>query len=155
MVFSWHIQQVVKKKPLVTSKDKSDWDSFTKKMGNIISKEVDFYEKNNKKNIIQKLDLHGFTLNGANFAVEKFIIESFNKGLVKIIIITGKGLRSKLHENPYVSDKLSMLRYSVPEFIKTNDVLSKKVVKILKAELKDGGDGAIYVFLKNNKKFKE
>tara|TARA_B110000263_G_C15177368_1_gene449912 strand:- start:190 stop:627 length:438 start_codon:yes stop_codon:yes gene_type:complete len=145
----------VKKKPLVTSKDKSDWDSFTKKMGNIISKEVDFYEKNNKKNIIQKLDLHGFTLNGANFAVEKFIIESFNKGLVKIIIITGKGLRSKLHENPYVSDKLSMLRYSVPEFIKTNDVLSKKVVKILKAELKDGGDGAIYVFLKNNKKFKE
>ena len=145
----------MKKKPLVTSKDKSDWDSFTKKMGNIISKEVDFYEKNNKKNIIQKLDLHGFTLNGANFAVEKFIIESFNKGLVKIIIITGKGLRSKLHENPYVSDKLSMLRYSVPEFIKTNDVLSKKVVKILKAELKDGGDGAIYVFLKNNKKFKE
>ena len=145
----------MKKKPLVTSKDKSDWDSFTKKMGNIISKEVDFYEKNNKKNIIQKLDLHGFTLNGANFAVEKFIIESFNKGLVKIIIITGKGLRSKLHENPYVSDKLSMLRYSVPEFIKTNDVLSKKVVKILKAELKDGGEGAIYVFLKNNNKFKE
>ena len=145
----------MKKKPFVTPKDKSDWDSFTKKMGNIISKEVDFDKKSNKKNIIKKLDLHGFNLDAANYAVEKFIIESFNKGLTKIIIITGKGLRSKLHENPYVSDQLSMLKYSVPEYIKTNEVLSKKVIKILKADLKDGGDGAIYVFLKNNKKFKE
>jgi DNA-nicking Smr family endonuclease len=145
----------VKKKPFVTSKDKSDWDSFTKKMGNIISKEVDLYEKNDTKNITEKLDLHGFNLDAANHVVEKFITESFNKGLTKIKIITGKGLRSKLHENPYVSDKLSILKYSVPEFIKTNAVLNKKVIKILKADLKDGGDGAIYVFLKNKNKFKE
>ena len=69
--------------------------------------------------------------------------------------MTGKGSRSKSYDNPYVSEKLSMLRYSVPEFIRDNEGLSDKIVRISKAEINDGGEGAIYVFLKGNKKFKE
>ena len=65
--------------------------------------------------------------------------------------MTGKGLRSKSHENPYVSEKLSVLRYSIPEYIKNDENLSSKINSISTADIKDGGEGAIYIFLKNNK----
>jgi DNA-nicking Smr family endonuclease len=84
--------------------------------------------------------------------VKKFINESFNRGYKKLLIVTGKGLRSKSYDNPYVSEKLSVLKYSVPEFIKNDENLNNKISRISKAEIKDGGEGAIYIFLKNNKK---
>ena len=65
--------------------------------------------------------------------------------------MTGKGLRSKSHENPYLSEKLSVLRNSVPEYIKNDENLANKIKSISTADIKDGGEGAIYVFLKNNK----
>jgi len=101
------------------------------------------------------LDLHGFSLSDANKIVKKFIIESFNNGYHKLLIVTGKGLRSKFHNNPYFSEKLSVLKYSVPEYIKNNENLTNKIRRISKADLKDGGAGAMYIFLKNTKKFTE
>jgi len=155
LVLSGNIKQIVKKKYLASSKDRNDWLDFIKNIGNISPKLEDFSKINTDKIKVPKLDLHGFSLKESNQKVKKFITESFNLGYKKLIIVTGKGSRSKSYDNPYVSEKLSMLRYSVPEFIRNNEGLSDKIVRISKAEINDGGEGAIYVFLKDNKKFKE
>jgi DNA-nicking Smr family endonuclease len=141
----------VKKKNFISSKDKKDWLAFTKQMGNIKAKESDLLKENIKLNEVKKLDLHEFSLNEANEKVKNFIINSFNSGYKKLLIVTGKGLRSKSHENPYVSEKLSVLRYSVPEYIKSDENLTNKINSISIADIKDGGEGAINIFLKNNK----
>ena len=143
----------MKKKRFVTPKDKKDWDVFTKQMGDISPKESDLLKENIEINKVKKLDLHGSSLIEANKIVKKFIIESFNNGYKKILVVTGKGLRSKSYNNPYVSEKLNVLRYSVPEFIKNDENLNNKISRTSKAAIKDGGEGAIYIFLKNNKKF--
>jgi DNA-nicking Smr family endonuclease len=145
----------VKKKYSATAKDKSEWLAFTKKMDNISIKDADNFKQATEQKKIKKLDLHGFSLNDANKKVEKFIIESFDGGYKKLLIITGKGKRSRSYDNPYLSKKLSVLKHSVPEYIKNNEILFNKISKMSKADLKDGGDGAIYVTLKKNKKFKE
>ena len=144
----------MKKKHFVTPKDKKDWDVFTKQMGDISPKESDLLKKNIEINKVKKLDLHGSSLIEANKIVKKFIIESFNNGYKKLLVVTGKGLRSKSYNNPYVSEKLNVLRYSIPEFIKNDENLNNKISRIAQADIKDGGEGAIYIFLKNNNKFK-
>ena len=144
----------MKKKHFVTPKDKKDWDVFTKQMGDISPKESDLLKENIEINKVKKLDLHGSSLIEANTIVKKFIIESFNNGYKKLLVVTGKGLRSKSYNNPYVSEKLNVLRYSVPEFIKNDENLNNKISRIAQADIKDGGEGAIYIFLKNNNKFK-
>ena len=145
----------MKKKYFVTSKDKKDWVDFTKQIGNISPKQADLSRENIEINKVRKLDLHGFSLNESNKIVKKFVIESFNRGYKKLLVVTGKGLRSKSHNNPYLSEKLSVLKYSVPDYIKNDENLSNKINRISTADIKDGGEGAIYIFLKNNKKFKE
>ena len=144
----------MKKKRFVTPKDKKDWDVFTKQMGDISPKESDLLKENIEINKVKKLDLHGSSLIEANKIVKKFIIESFNNGYKKLLVVTGKGLRSKSYNNPYVSEKLNVLRYSVPEFIKNDENLNNKISRIAQADIKDGGEGAIYILLKNKNKFK-
>ena len=155
MVLSWDITEIVKKKNFISSKDKKDWLAFTKQMGNIKAKESDLLKENIKLSEVKKLDLHGFSLIEANKIVKNFIINSFNSGYKKLLIVTGKGLRSKSHDNPYLSEKLSVLKYSVPEYIKNDENLANKINSISTADIKDGGEGAVYIFLKNNKKFIE
>jgi DNA-nicking Smr family endonuclease len=135
----------VKKKFFASARDAQDWLNFTKNLENVYDKETNFYQTNAK---IKKLDLHGFSLDEANKKAEKFIIESYKYGYKKILIITGKGSRSKVYDDPYRSEKMSVLKYSVPEYIKNQDNLSKKIKSITKADINDGGDGAIYVNLK-------
>ncbi len=137
----------MKKKNFATSKDKKDWLVFTKQMGSITPKDSDFLKKEEVKKV-KKLDLHGFSLIEANKIVKNFIIKSFDDGYNKLLIVTGKGLRSKSYDNPYHSEKLSTLKYSVPEYIKHDEDLNTKISRISKASLKDGGEGAIYIFLK-------
>ena len=143
----------MKKKYSAPPKDKKDWEDFTKQMDNILIKDEDFLQENQERNKIHRLDLHGYSLGEANKVVKKFIIESFDKNYRKLLIVTGKGLRSKSYNNTYVSEKLSVLRYSVPEFINNDENLNDKITRTSKAAIKDGGEGAIYIFLKNNKKF--
>jgi len=88
-----------------------------------------------------------------NKKIEILIDKYFVEGVDKIIIITGKGLRSKNIDNPYVSKDLSILKNSVPNYINANSKIKNKIKSISKAELRDGGEGAIYIFLKSNKKF--
>ena len=143
----------MKKKYATSSKDKKDWIAFTKHMGNISAKKVDLPRQNTEIDKVRKLDLHGFSLVEANKTVKKFIIESYNSGYQKLLIVTGKGSRSRSYDNPYLSEKLSVLKYSVPEYIKNDENLSYTISKITQANPKEGGAGAINIFLKNNKKF--
>ena len=142
----------MRKKYPTTSKDKKDWIAFTKRFENLYDKDADFTKKNTIVNKVQKLDLHGFSLNKANKIVKKFIIESFENGFKKLLIVTGKGLRSRVYNNPYLSEQMNVLKHTVPEFIKNDEDLFDKISRILKADLKDGGEGAFYIFLKQTKK---
>ena len=141
----------MKKKYFASSKDKKDWADFTKQMSNISVKEGDFLEENQQKIKARKLDLHGYSLDDANKVIKKFIIESFNKRYNKLLIVTGKGLRSKSYDNPYISKNLSVLKNSVPEYIKNDENLNSIINKITQADQRDGGEGAINIFLKNKK----
>ena len=143
----------MKKKYFASSKDKKDWADFTKQMSNISVKESDFLGENQQKIKVRKLDLHGYSLDDANKVIKKFIIESFNKRYNKLLIVTGKGLRSKTYDNPYTSKNLSVLKNSVPEYIKNDENLNSIINKITQADQKDGGEGAINIFLKDKKKF--
>ena len=138
---------------MTSSKDKKDWIAFTRHMGDIRAKKADLPKRNTEIDKVRKLDLHGFSLIEANKIVKKFIIESYNNGYQKLLIVTGKGSRSKSYDNPYLSEKLSVLKYSVPEYIKNDENLSCTISKITEANPKEGGVGAINIFLKNNKKF--
>ena len=137
----------------ILEKDKQDWENFLKNKEKIPNK--DFI---NKKNIrdekIKKIDLHGYTIEEANKAVEQFIQKCFDESVTKIIVITGKGLRSKNVENPYLSKDLSILKYSVPEFIESNTSLTNIIIQTTDAKVEDGGSGAFYVYLKNKFKIK-
>ena len=136
----------------ISDKDKKDWKNFISNKEKLSNK--DLYLSNNKieKKIIKTIDLHGFSLENANNVIEEFIIQCFKKNVNKIIVITGKGLRSKSNRNPYVSKDLSILKYSVPDFIKLKPNLMKIIKKIEEAEIEDGGGGAFYIFLKKFKK---
>ena len=100
------------------------------------------------------MDLHGYTIEEANKAIEQFIQKCFEESVTKIIVITGKGLRSKNVENPYLSRDLSILKYSVPEFIESNKDLMKMIIESTDAKIEDGGSGAFYIYLKNKFKVK-
>ena len=97
--------------------------------------------------------MHGYSLDDANNAVKKFIIESFEKNYKKLLVVTGIGSRSKSYDNPYLSENLSILKNSVPEYIKNDENLNLMINKITQAGSKEGGKGAISIFLKSNKKF--
>ena len=133
----------------ISDKDKKDWQNFLSKKEKLQDKDNSY----SKDKFIKKseIDLHGFTLDEANKIVERFINESYDKGINKIRIVTGKGLHSHNEKNPYISKDLSILRYSVPEYIKKNKELMKLIIQFKEASIHDGGEGAFYIYLKKNK----
>ena len=137
----------------ISEKDKKDWENFVSNKEKIPNKDLE--AKNQiRHEKIKKIDLHGYTIEESNKIVEQFIQKSFDDRVTKIIVITGKGLRSKNTENPYLSKKLSILKYSVPEFIESNKSLMKMIIEITDAKIEDGGSGAFYIYLKNKFKLK-
>jgi len=144
----------VKKKNIKNpDKDKQDWENFLNNKEKIPNKDF-VHKKNTRHEKMKKIDLHGYTIEEANKAIEKFIQKCFDGNVTKIIVITGKGLRSKNIENPYLSKDLSILKYSVPEFIEHNKSLTQFIIEITDAKIEDGGSGAFYIYLKNKNKFK-
>ena len=137
----------------ILDKDKQDWENFLKKKEKIFNKDFD-ETINIRIEKIKKIDLHGFTIEEANKTIEQFIQKSFNENVTKIIVITGKGLRSKNVENPYLSKDLSILKYSVPEFIENNKDLMRLIIETTDAKIEDGGSGAFYIYLRNKNKIK-
>ena len=138
---------MIKKKDL-SKEDKETWDNFTREPSDIYDKDLQITDDNLRRNRL-RYDLHGFTLEDANKKVKDLILSGIRNKYKEILLITGKGLHSNTEEDTYVSKNLSKLRFSVPEFINSCDELSKFVVSISEASLKDGGSGAILIKLKN------
>tara|TARA_A100001011_G_C14301137_1_gene840841 strand:+ start:2465 stop:2890 length:426 start_codon:yes stop_codon:yes gene_type:complete len=137
----------------LSDKDKKDWQNFINSGEKIQNKDLSILSNNKtSQNLIKKIDLHGYSLENANKTIEEFINKCFLKNIEKIIVITGKGKRSNNASNPYVSNDLSILKNSVPEFIKNNENLMKMIKYIKQADIKEGGSGAFNIYLK---KFKE
>ena len=133
----------------ISDKDKKDWEDFLLSDETLLNKDDDKIKKSKLR--IKSIDLHGYSLDEANKIVKNFIIESYNKQISKLIVVTGKGLHSNNQSNPYVSKDLSILKYSVPEYIKNTDELMKMIIEIKEASIEDGGAGTFYVYLKKNK----
>ena len=136
----------------ISDKDKKDWQTFIASKEKIVDKDFKPQIKNHLK--VKSLDLHGYTLEQANNAIEQFILKAFEKGVSKLIIVTGKGIHSDVEKDPYVSKDLSILKYSVPEFINNNQNLMRVINDIKDATIEDGGSGAFYIFLKKNRSIK-
>ena len=136
----------------ISDKDKQDWNNFIKSKDKLPNKDIKF----NKKKIFEtrSIDLHGYTLEEANKAIEDFINKAFLENVNKLIVVTGKGIHSDNEKDPYVSKELGILKYSVPEFISNNTSLMSMINEITDAKIEDGGSGAFYIFLKKNKSIK-
>ena len=130
----------------ISEKDKKDWEEFLLKNEKLPNKDLKSIKKKTLK--AKNLDLHGYTLDEANKMIEKFIKSSYEEGVSKLIIVTGKGIHSSNEKDPYISKDLSILKYSVPEFIENNTELMNKILEIKDASIEDGGSGAFYIFLK-------
>jgi DNA-nicking Smr family endonuclease len=133
----------------ISEKDKKDWENFITSKEKLQNKDLDIKKINKQK--IRSIDLHGFTLDQANKKIRDFINQSYLDRINKLIVVTGKGLHSENEKNPYVSKDLSILKYSVPEYIKNNKSLMNKIYEFGEAKIEDGGSGAFYIFLRKLK----
>jgi len=133
----------------ISEKDKKDWENFLLKKEKLPNKDIKIDKKINFQ--IRSIDLHGYTLDEANKFIENLIIKSYQEKINKLIVVTGKGIHSQNEKDPYLSKDLSILKHSVPEFIKNNKELMKKIIDIKGADEKDGGSGAFYIYLKKLK----
>tara|TARA_B000000437_G_C11538935_1_gene262360 strand:- start:221 stop:643 length:423 start_codon:yes stop_codon:yes gene_type:complete len=136
----------------ISDKDKKDWQNFISSKEKILDKDFNPKIKNNLK--VRSIDLHGYTLEQANKAIEQFILKAFEERVSKLIVVTGKGIHSDVEKDPYVSKDLSILKYSVPEFINNNENLMRVINDIQDATIEDGGSGAFYVLLKKKRSIK-
>jgi DNA-nicking Smr family endonuclease len=136
----------------ISDKDKKDWEKFISGDERLPNKDNKSQKKTSLK--IKSIDLHGYTLEKANSSIKNFITKSYEDGINKLIVVTGKGLHSQNEKDPYVSKNLSILKYSVPEFISNNQNLMKIILEMQDAKIEDGGGGAFYIFLKKNKSIK-
>ena len=130
----------------ISDKDKKDWEKFVSGDERLPNKDNKYQKKISLK--IKSIDLHGYTLEEANRSIENFITKSYEDGINKLIVVTGKGLHSQNEKDPYISKNLSILKYSVPEFISSNQSLMKIIHEMQDAKIEDGGVGAFYIFLK-------
>ena len=135
----------------LSDKDKRDWQNFISGEEKVYNKDLSLSQMKIEKNLVKTIDLHGFSLENANRTIDEFINRCFKTNVSKITVITGKGLRSNNINNPYVSKNLSILKNSVPEFIKSNTDLMKKIKNIQEAKAEDGGSGAFNILLKKSK----
>ena len=133
----------------LSDKDKKDWQNFLNSSEKLQIKDL---EQINDQSVLERsIDLHGFTLEGANKEISKFIENCYLNKVKKINVITGKGMRSKNINDPYQSSELSILKYSVPEYIKNNSELMKKIIKIDFESVDSPSKGNFNIILKSTK----
>ncbi len=137
---------MIKKKSL-SKEDQKVWEDYTRNPSDIIDKDKNYSRTASKERF--KFDLHGYTLDDANKKVREIILFCKENNYKEILLITGKGLHSKNKKDIYVSKNFGTLRYSVPEFIKSEKELSNLIISINEAEIRDGGAGALLIKLKN------
>ncbi len=134
----------------ISDKDKQDWQKFINSSDKLENKDQKIYSSS-KRFSEKTIDLHGYTLEEANKKMTSYIEECYSKGINKINVITGKGLRSKNLNDPYQSSNLSILKYSVPSFIKNNDQLMSRIISIDFEAVEDPSTGNFDIFLKKKK----
>ena len=132
----------------ISKKDQKDWEDFLTKKDSLPNKDLSSYKKKIKNT--KHFDFHGFSLDEANKTINKLIKDSYKNEVRKLVIVTGKGIHSDNEKNPYASKDLGILKYSIPEYIKNTPELMKLINEIKEADIKDGGGGAFYIFLKKN-----
>ena len=137
---------MTKKKDL-SREDVKVWEEYTKNPTDVYDKERGL--KVSKRSKRFKFDLHGFSLEEANIKVKELIFSCITNNYREILFITGKGIHSTNDQNIYSSKDLGKLKFSVPEFIKSNQELIRLIISIEEADIKDGGEGAILIKLKN------
>ena len=137
---------MIKKKS--NQEDRKIWEEYIKDPSDIYDKEQNSLN-NIKRRERYRFDLHGFTLDEANNKIKEIMEHCVKNKFRELLIITGKGLHSTNNENTYISKNLGKLKFSVPDFIKTNPELNKMIISINDADKKDGGEGAIIIKLKN------
>ena len=130
----------------ISNKDKKDWENFLSKNEKLPNKDSNISQKKLRDSMT--CDLHGYSLDEANVKISDLICNSYDIGISKLIIVTGKGLHSQNEKDPFKSKDLGILRYSVPEYIKNNKELMSLINDIKEADLEDGGSGAFYIYLK-------
>ena len=130
----------------ISDKDKKDWENFLSSNKNLPNKDLSSEKIKIKKTI--RFDFHGYSLDEANKKIKDLIFNAYNKGINRLIIVTGKGLHSKNDRDPYVSKDLGILKYSIPEYIKNDNELMKMINSFQDADIEDGGSGAFYINLK-------
>ena len=135
----------------ISDKDKKDWKKFIDSDEKLQNKDINInkIEKNLKK---KSIDLHGYTLDNANKTISEFINKCYLEGVENIKVITGKGSRSKNKEDPYLSTDLSILKYSIPNYIKNNSELMKKIKELGLDSVNDVSQGTFDILLKKNNK---
>lgn len=134
----------------LTNKDKKDWNNFINSENKVKVKDFDI-TNNYKQNFFKSIDLHGYSLDEANKEIKAFIDKSYEEGVNEINIITGKGTRSKNQKDPFRSSKLAILKYSVPDYIKNNIELMKKISKIDFDSINNPSEGSFKISLINKK----
>ncbi len=137
----------MKKKEDISDSDKKSWEDYIKNPKDVFDKDLKSTEVNLKRKRY-KFDLHGYTLLDANSKIKEIIDFCQVKGFKEILLITGKGMHSNTETNTYVSSQLSKLRYSIPDFIRSDEEISKKVLSISSADADEGGEGALIIKLK-------
>ena len=133
----------------LSNKDKKDWQNFLDSSEKLQSKDED--QLKNEVISEKSIDLHGYTLEEANKQISEFIENCYVNKVKKINVITGKGMRSKNLEDPYQSKDLSILKYSVPEYIKNNSELMNKIIRIDFESINSPSKGNFDIFLKTIK----
>ena len=128
--------------------DKKIWEDYIKNPSDIYDKDQNI-SNNFQRRERYKFDLHGFTLDEANKKVKEILEHCVKNQFKELLLITGKGIHSTSYDDTYISRNLGKLKYSVPEFLKTNSDLNKLIISINDADEKDGGAGAIIIKLKN------
>ncbi len=138
----------MKKKENISKTDKENWEEYIRNPKDVFDKEGEIL-KNYPDNSNVKFDLHGYSLNEANSKVREIIFDCHKKKIKEIFLITGKGMHSNTNQDVYRSKELSKLRYSIPDYIKSNLEISEKVSAITSPEKERGGEGVLVIKLKN------
>lgn len=105
--------------------------------------------KRGKMPIDGRIDLHGMTQDQAHGALNRFLASSQSRGRRCVIVITGKGYKSKTDEGPY-REQVGVLKQAVPRWL-NEEPNRARVLSFTQALQQDGGTGALYVYLKRLK----
>ena len=135
------------KKKVLSQEDRKIWEDYIKNPSDIYDKDKKNQKK--KRNSRFKFDLHGFTLDGANKKVREILFFCVENKYRELLLITGKGIHSSSDKDAYISKDFGKLKFSVPEYIKSNPEFNKLIISVNEADIKDGGEGAIIIKLKN------